>query len=199
MAGIDDLDADRPSIQRCVASPIGHAGVEGTPRFRNQAQHGAVLVHHVMRRHMCVRIAQPVDRRPCRLHAGVVQDQRVDGHAVRSVVLIRAGQVADCEQGGGGGLGSGARRQVQCGSTPLPGPPPQGGRRCAFLPAHNPRSRLMRSQAALIFATLSLARATNSAGTPRAARLSGWFSRIRFFQVARMTSLLADRATPMTA
>ena len=65
--------------------------------------------------------------------------------------------------------------------------------------AHKPRSRLIRSQAALMRATFSLARAMNSAGTPRAARLSGWFSRISRFQVARISSALADRDTPSTA
>src|SRR5215813_5982266 len=57
--------------------------------------------------------------------------------------------------------------------------------------AHNPRSRLILSQAALICATFSLARAMNSPGTPRAARLSGWFSRISRFHVERMVSSLA--------
>ena len=58
---------------------------------------------------------------------------------------------------------------------------------------HKPRSRLIWSQAALIRATLSLARAMNSAGTPRAARLSGWFSRINRFHVARISSPLVAR------
>ncbi len=41
------------------------------------------------------------------------------------------------------------------------------------LQRHRARSRLIRSQAALMRATLSLARSMNSAGTPREARLSG--------------------------
>ena len=64
--------------------------------------------------------------------------------------------------------------------------------------AHKPRSRLIRSQAALIRATFSLARAMNSAGTPRAARLSGWFSRISCLQVARISSAAVERDTPST-
>ena len=62
-----------------------------------------------------------------------------------------------------------------------------------------PRSLLILSQAALMRATLSLARAMNSAGTPRLARLSGWFSRISCFQVARTSSSLAPRCRPSTA
>ncbi len=47
-------------------------------------------------------------------------------------------------------------------------------------------------------ATFSLARATNSCGTPREARLSGWFSRIRRFHTARISSSVAARETPST-
>ncbi len=64
--------------------------------------------------------------------------------------------------------------------------------------AHRPRSRFTRSQAALMLATFSVARAMNSGGTPRAASPSGWLSRISCFQAARTVSSVAERATPST-
>ncbi len=64
---------------------------------------------------------------------------------------------------------------------------------------YRPRSRLIRSHAALIRATFSLARAMNSGGTPRLARLSGWFSRISWRQAARSASSAMSRGTPSTA
>ena len=88
----------------------------------------------------------------------------------------------------------------RCGGRP--GLALSGGGRRARLPREptrqSPRSRLMRSQAALISATFVVARLTNSSGTPREARLSGWFSRIRRFQAARTSSLLACRVRPRT-
>jgi len=63
---------------------------------------------------------------------------------------------------------------------------------------YRPRSRLILSHAALIRATLSLARAMNSGGTPRLARLSGWFSRISCRQAARRASSAMSRGTPST-
>ena len=203
MPGIDDLDADGAPVQLGIAAPVRHAGVVGAACLRHQAQHRAVLVHHVMRRHMRRRIAQPVDCRLGCLHAGVVQNQRVDRHAVGPGILVRAGQVADMHKTGGGGGGGGGEQGSKRTPSPLEGegwgggcPPPwsawsaplsptlplKGGGEsdfpafsalCAAPCRHSPRSRLMRSQAALICATLSLARAMNSAGTPREARLSG--------------------------
>ena len=67
------------------------------------------------------------------------------------------------------------------------------------VPDHRPRSRLIRSHAALMRATFSLARAMNSGGTPRLARLSGWFSRISWRQAARTASSVMSRGTPSTA
>ena len=61
------------------------------------------------------------------------------------------------------------------------------------------RSRFTRSHAALMRATFSLARATNSAGTPRDASVSGWFSRISRSQACRASSSVAARAMPSTA
>ncbi len=73
-----------------------------------------------------------------------------------------------------------------------------GARQVDAAQRHRPRSRLIRSQAALIRATLSLALAMKAGGTPRAARLSGWFSRISRFQVLRSSSSLAARLVPST-
>ena len=64
---------------------------------------------------------------------------------------------------------------------------------------HSPRSRLIRSQAALISATFAVARWMNSCGTPREASASGWFSRISVRQAARISSSLASRGRPKTA
>lgn len=162
VARVHDLDADRPGVQFTVPTPIRHAGVEGPSLLRHEAQHRAVLIHHIVRRHARGGIAQPIDRLLRGWHTGVMQDQDVDRGPCRPFVLVRARQVAN----------------------------PQ---------LHKPRSRLIWSQAALIRATFSLARAMNSAGTPRAARLSGWFSRINRFHVARISSPLVAGDTPSVA
>ena len=69
------------------------------------------------------------------------------------------------------------------------------GRR-GYEASYKPRSRLILSQAALICATCSVARLTNSCGTPREAKLSGWFSRISLRQARRTSSSLACRVRP---
>src|SRR6185312_14998820 len=111
------------------------------------------------RGHLCLGIAQPVERGARRSHPGIVQDEHVHRLVRRTFIVIGTRVFAD-------------RR------------------------AHSPRSRLMRSQAALMRATVALAFSMNSGGTPRAARASGWFSRISWSQTARSCSPSAERATP---
>ena len=146
----------------------------GAALFRHQAEDRAIFLDDIVGRDLGGRVAQAIDGFLARAHAGVVQDQHVDGDRIGARVVVRAGKVA-------GDHGRGESRSP-------------GGRRHQI-----PRSRLMRSQAALISATFAEARFTNSSGTPREARLSGWFSRINCFQAARTCSSEASRVSPSAA
>jgi hypothetical protein len=73
-------------------------------------------------------------------------------------------------------LGSRTRRRHAHKKAPMPDRAPPGrrdGSDASAASSYNPRSRLIRSHAALMRATFSEARAISSGGTPRAARLSG--------------------------
>jgi len=88
--------------------------------------------------------------------------------------------------------GSGRPAVWQAGHAPALAP------RQPRAPGYSPLCRLIVSQAALIRATLSLARATNSCGTPRLASVSGWFSRINCRQAARSGPSAMSGGTPST-
>src|SRR5438045_3546055 len=57
--------------------------MEGALLLRNEAPHRAVLLDHVVRADLCLRVAYPIDCFDGALHAGVVQNQHVDRADVR--------------------------------------------------------------------------------------------------------------------
>ena len=114
VAGIDDLDPDRAGVDVALALPGADAGVPGALLLRHHAIDLAVLVDHVVRADLGLRVAQPAQRLARVRHAGVVQHQDVDLLPGRPVVAIGRWQLFDrqgagrrrCSLGQLGGRGS---------------------------------------------------------------------------------------------
>ena len=77
VAGVDDLDADRATVDVALALPERLAGVPGAARLRHEGEDAAVLLDHIVGRDPGRRIAQPRQRRLAGRHAGIVEQDHV--------------------------------------------------------------------------------------------------------------------------
>ena len=92
---IDQLDADRALVHADLAFPAGLAGVPGGLVLGDQLVDRAVLVDQVMGTDLGFRVAQPVDGRLRRAHAGIVQDEQIDVETRRTGGKVRRLPVGD--------------------------------------------------------------------------------------------------------
>src|SRR5690348_14344786 len=91
MAGVDDFDADGPRIDIAFAGPPGHARMPGAAFFGDVRENRAVLVHSVVGANLCFGIAQSLHCRRASGHAGVMEEQDIDGRVERPLIEIRRG------------------------------------------------------------------------------------------------------------
>ncbi len=92
VAGIDQLDADGAGVDVPLAGPAGHAGVPGAPVLGHQLEDPTVLLDHVVGAHLGGGVAETLQRRLARLHAGVMKQQHVD-RLVAACVVVRRGTI----------------------------------------------------------------------------------------------------------
>ena len=97
MAGIDDLDPEGNSVQVILALPTGHPGVKCAPVLGNEPPDHAVFFDDVMGADTGVGIAQPLQRRRCSSHAGVMEYQHVDPRRFGTGAVVRR-EAVDCLQ-----------------------------------------------------------------------------------------------------
>ena len=88
MAAIDDFDADRTGVDVGLSLPVATAGMPRAERFRHHLDDASVLMNDVVAGDLALRIAQPVLGTLPRFHAGVMQDNHVDGRVRRTVVEV---------------------------------------------------------------------------------------------------------------
>ena len=96
---IDDFDADRTRIDVGFPGPGRHAGMPGAQLLRHALHDTAALEHHVMRRHLAARRAQPLQRGLAGLHASIVQQDQVGRPALLALVMIGRGHHIGDDEG----------------------------------------------------------------------------------------------------
>ena len=88
VARIDELDADRTAVDVALTRPIRDSRMPGAAFFRHVAIDAAVAIDRVMGGDFRLRIAEPRHRLFRRFHAGVVQHQHVDRHALGAFIVV---------------------------------------------------------------------------------------------------------------
>src|SRR4029077_10327041 len=94
VAGIDDLDPERDSIEVALPFPTRAPGVKRPPRLWNEPPDNAVLLDDIMSANPRRRIAEPVECGRGGRHPGVMQHQHVDPRRGAAAVLVRRSPVA---------------------------------------------------------------------------------------------------------
>ena len=89
VAGIDDFDPEGNGIEVAFALPTRDPRVEGSPVLGDEPPDHAVFFDKIMRADMGVGIAQPLQRRRCSSHAGIVEHQHIDPRRFGTGAMVR--------------------------------------------------------------------------------------------------------------
>jgi len=96
MGGMGQVFLGRSPGGRLLAIKVIRAELAADPQFRARFRHElrdrSVFIDEIMGGHFCLGVAQPRERGIGALHAGVVQNDRIDRHA--ALVVVRRGHHA---------------------------------------------------------------------------------------------------------
>jgi len=88
VAAIGDLDTDGAAVDIARARPTAGTGMPGTALFAHHTDDGALLIDEIMRRDFRNGIAKPRQRRRRTFHAGIMQQENIDGTALGTRIEV---------------------------------------------------------------------------------------------------------------